>query len=566
MKRNLTATIAAVTLFAALALPVRLAAQGRTRYKLIDIGTLGGPNSSLPGSFFEGIAAKSLSRAGTLAGQADTATPDPFAPNCFGDCFVSHAIQWRDGVFTDLGALDSSETLSSASSWISINGLIAGLSQNGEIDPLNPDLPSEVRAVLWKHGKITDLGTLEGGTESIALAVNARGQVVGLATNTIPDAYSIVGVTTETRAFLWQNGAMQDLGTLGGPDAVASLINERGQIAGLSYTDSLIPPPTPFCGDFPLIVHGFLWENGAMKDIGTLGGHCTTIYALNNRGQVVGQSTVAEDQTSHPYIWDREGMTDLGTLGGTYGYAQWINDAGTVVGTVTNANDQALLAALWKDGVISNLGTLPGNACSATDAINSAGQVVGGSGFNAAQFFPACTDLVEHAFLWENGTMVDLNAFVPPGSNLTLNEAVFINDRGEISGSGTLPNGDQHVFVMIPCGGNGTACEDAARGTSATTGFSSAPPRKRRPSENNPIRRVPRQRRTFKPRGTQAGTWSLIDSIGVSPQSPSLQRTSGTGTGLRCTKAGYQCWSGVPPCCRGLQCVALGNRHYCEPY
>src|SRR6266705_3412815 len=169
MKSKIFRWTTAFSLFVVLTMPVRLAAQGHIQYRVIDVGTLGGPNSSLPGSFFEGIATESLSRAGTFAGQADTATPDPYAPNCFNpDCLVSHAIQWRDGVLTDLGALHSSESLNSASSWISTNGLIAGLSQNGEIDPLNPDLPSEVRAVLWKHGKITDLGTLEGGNESIA--------------------------------------------------------------------------------------------------------------------------------------------------------------------------------------------------------------------------------------------------------------------------------------------------------------------------------------------------------------------------------------------------------------
>ena len=254
-------TLIAITLFAALAIPARLAAQEHIRYKVVDVGTLGGPNSIPPLPFFEGSPAgpESLSRAGTFTGQADTATTDPFAPNCFGDCFVSHAIQWRDGVLTDLGALHSSESLSSASRWISVNGLIAGFSQNGEIDPLNPDL-LEIRAVLWKHGKITDLGTLEGGYESEAFAVNARGQVVGAATNGIPDPSSIVGVSTQVRAFLWQNGAMQDLGTLpGGTDAVALLVNERGQIVGQSYTASSIPrPPTFICFDFPLTLSGTL--------------------------------------------------------------------------------------------------------------------------------------------------------------------------------------------------------------------------------------------------------------------------------------------------------------------
>lgn len=261
---------------------------------------------------------------------------------------------------------------------------------------------------------------------------------------------------------------MQDLGTLpGGTDALAVLINERGQIVGQSYTGSSIPPPTPSCTQQEgLTLHGFLWENGRMEDIGTLGGSCAFTYALNSRGQVVGQATLAEDQTSHPYIWDRKrGIKDLGTLGGTYGWAAAINDAGAVAGTATNQDDDVLLAFLWKDGVISNLGTLNGDTCSIADAINSKRQVVGGSGFFLPDFFPGCTDTVEHAFVWENGTMVDLNAFVPPGSELTLNEAVFINDRGEISGFGTLPNGDPHAFVMIPCGADNTeGCKDDAVG------------------------------------------------------------------------------------------------------
>ncbi len=499
MTRILT-LITAMTLFAALTLPVRLAAQGHIRYKVIDVGTLGGPNSSPPASFFAGgvgIATESLSSAGTFAGQAETSTPDPFAPNCFNpDCLVSHAIQWRHGVFRDLGALHSSESLSSASRWISVNGLIAGFSENGEIDPLNPGL-SEIRAVLWKHGKITDLGTLEGGTESEAFAVNARGQAVGAATNGIPDPSSIVGVTTQVRAFLWQNGAMQDLGTLpGGTDALALLVNERGQIVGQSYTGSSIPPPTPSCTPTEgLTLHGFLWENGKMVDLGTLGGSCAFTYALNNRGQVVGRATLAGDQTSHPYIWDRETMMDLGTLGGTFGFASGINDAGAVIGTATNQDDEALLAFLWKDGVISNLGTLTGNGCSGADAINSKGQVVGGSGFFLPDFFPGCTDAVEHAFVWQNGTMVDLNAFVPPGSDLTLNEAVFINDRGEISGFGTLPNGDTHAFLLIPCGADDTeGCQGATAGTSAETHVSAVliprPAIQRHPASRNPFNRM----------------------------------------------------------------------------
>jgi hypothetical protein len=101
------------------------------------------------------------------------------------DCYVSHAFQWRNGVRTDLGALPGG--FSSASTSISSSGLIAGFSQNGEIDPLVSGFP-EARAVLWNHGEIVNLGTMEGGYESAANAVNSHGLVVGGASNTIPDS------------------------------------------------------------------------------------------------------------------------------------------------------------------------------------------------------------------------------------------------------------------------------------------------------------------------------------------------------------------------------------------
>jgi probable HAF family extracellular repeat protein len=175
------------------------------------------------------------------------------------------------------------------------------------------------------------------------------------------------------------------------------------------------------------------------------------------------------DATSHPFLWQRGKMKDLGTVGGTYGYAAWLNDAGAVVGATTIEGDQALLAFFWEKGTMTNLGALSGNTCSAADAINSAGQIVGGSGGYNAQNFPACTDPVEHAVLWDNGKILDLNAFVPASSDLTLTEATFVNDRGEISGIGTLPNGDQHPFLLIPCDANDTeGCKGASEEANAT--------------------------------------------------------------------------------------------------
>ena len=252
-------------------------------------------------------------------------------------------------------------------------------------------------------------------------------------------------------AFLWQIGETQDLGTLGGPGSFAFFVNEREQVAGMSFPNSTASSNCPF----PLITHPFLWDDGKMVDLGTLGGTCGLAMALNNRGQVVGQSNLAGDQTAHPFIWDKCTLSDLGTLGGTFGNALWVNDAGQIVGGATNQNDQAFLAFLWKNEVMTNLGTLDGDACSGADYINSKGQVVGTSAKTCA--FTAAD---RHAFLWENGQMIDLNTFLPPTSSLQqLTDGYNINDRGEIFGLGLArarPGcADEfacgHVFVLIPC-------------------------------------------------------------------------------------------------------------------
>ncbi len=177
VKRNRSACIGVISLLAVLTIGTEMSAQ-QPRYKLIDMGTFGGPQSYLNNGNDGQNSATVLNSRGTLAGWADTPTPDPFPSFCFDDdCFVSHAFQWHAGVRTDLGAL--TDGMSSQANWISASGLIAGVSENGEIDPLIPGLP-ELRAVLWRNGGITDLGTLpNGGYESFAAAANSRDQVVG---------------------------------------------------------------------------------------------------------------------------------------------------------------------------------------------------------------------------------------------------------------------------------------------------------------------------------------------------------------------------------------------------
>ena len=447
MKTRTWICITELCLCAALALPST--AQNHNpkhqKYRLVDMGTFGGPQANVSGP-----TQQVLNNRGMFAAVADTsaANPNPGCYNPFGktDCFVTHAGRWWNGVFTDLGTLPGGNN--SGTTWASESGLIAGDSENGVVDPLTG--LAEANAVLWEDRKMINLGTVPGGTQSLATAVNSRGQAVGFSNNDISDPFSLAGFATQTRAFLWQRGAMTDLGTLGGPDALSAYINERGQIAGLSYVNS-----TPNGTGVPTL-DPFLWEDGKMLDLGTLGGTSGYPNGLNSRGQVIGNSDLAGDSAHpahHPFLWSRGTLKDLATLGGDNGEAYWINEAGDVAGWAATTvpcsgcaapGNQEYHAVLWSNGHKTDLGTVPGDKCSIAYGMNDRGQVVGASGICHGSL---------HAFLWENGgPMVDVNLLVSPNSVINVIYPWQINDRGEIAAQGILQNGDVHAVLLIPDG------------------------------------------------------------------------------------------------------------------
>jgi probable HAF family extracellular repeat protein len=447
-----------LTLFAALAVPVPIGAQGKQNhhsmhhhYQFVDIGTFGGPDSS---NAWAGIGNGTMNSKGTIVGEAATSVSDPYCLFFPFQCFVADAFQWQNGVITDLQGLPGNANGTYADS-INSRGRVSGISGNGAIDPLT-GFP-EMDAVFWKHGKIADLGTL-GGNASAAYGINDRDQVVGAALNTVLDPFSSGFPTTcciaetytalffpsatQMHAVLWHDGVIKDLGTLGGPDSVAWQINERGQIAGQSYVNSI---PNETTG-VPTIDPFFIGEDGNMVDLGSLGGTDSWTTGLNNRGQVIGAMTLAGDGGWHPFLWSHGVLTDLGTLGVDCGNATALNDAGEVVGVACSPT--AFFATLWRNGALTNLGTIAGDTCSESDDINSQGQIVGESSDCGGPN-------LGHAWLWEKGgPMVDLNTLIPPGSGIQLTHGVSINDRGEISGDGVLPSGDGRAFVLIPCDEN----------------------------------------------------------------------------------------------------------------
>jgi probable HAF family extracellular repeat protein len=143
-------------------------------------------------------------------------------------------------------------------------------------------------------------------------------------------------------------------------------------------------------------------------------------------------------------------MTWAPRWGGDYTHAEGINDHGVTVGSAYLEGNITVHATLWRQiGTITDLGVLGGDQCSFASAINAKTQIVGASMGDDCTF-----DNNTRAFLWEGGSIFDLNALIPAGSPLHLQWARGVNDRGEIVGSGLDADGNVHAFLVIPCDEN----------------------------------------------------------------------------------------------------------------
>src|SRR5207237_6218811 len=120
---------------------------------------------------------------------------------------------------------------------------------------------------------------------------------------------------------LGPSGSMSDIGTRGGDAAEAWDINDAGQIVGDSAAFGLS--------------HAFLWQDGTMTDLGTLGGirGFSGAYGINEAGQVVGYSYTRTYGMEHAFLWQDGTMTDLGARDGYTSRALAIRDLGQIVGT-----------------------------------------------------------------------------------------------------------------------------------------------------------------------------------------------------------------------------------------
>lgn len=441
--------------YAALTLTSQLMAQSTGThhiYKLVDSGTLGGPNTIFPGttSLAGGHA---VNKHGAFAGGSATTAPDAYKP-CWLDCYLDHAIISQNGKITDLGAL--SDGNSSAVFSLNDKGMAVGTAQTGAKDALTGSPAYD--AVVWVDGVMNDLGGF-GGSFTQAIDVNNAGQVVGVSATATPDQYARplgprlnwAPVGSQQRAFLWEGTGLQDLGTLGGNDAAANLINQQGQIVGVSYTNNTPNAATGIPTQDP-----FFWDRGKMTDVGTLGGNYGYGTALNNKGQVVGQSNIAGDKLYHAFFWSGGVLTDIGTFGGPLSSAYALNENGQAVGFALLKDGQTAHAFIYDSNAksITDLGASPAFANSVAYGINKHRQVVG--------ILSTAPNTTPNAALWENGgPAADLNQLLDAPTTLHLVQPVAITDSGEIVVVAITPAGAVHSVLMVPNGYCDAACEAA---------------------------------------------------------------------------------------------------------
>lgn len=292
------------------------------RYSVTDLGTLGGKSSTAHG----------LNNAGQVVGSS--ATP-----------VFLRAFLWTSGRMRDLGGLEDG-----GSQAVAVNeaGQVVGDSRG--------------RAFLWEDGAIRNLTTAPTVRSSYATHINDCGQVVG----------GVVIGDDMARAFLWERGKLRLLGTLpGGRYSLGRAINNDGQVVGWGHNGE-------YWNNFH-IPRAFLWdEQQGMREIGTLGGSKSYdnsfAYDINNLGQVVGVSN------QRAFLWQDGKMKDLGTLPGyTRGRASAINDRGQVVGGASDPYRST--PVLWQGGKIHDLNQLippdSGWVLGGAADINSSGQIVG---------------------------------------------------------------------------------------------------------------------------------------------------------------------------------------------
>jgi probable HAF family extracellular repeat protein len=225
----------------------------------------------------------------------------------------------------------------------------------------------------------------------------------------------VTGQTTQTghdSAFFWtRTGGLQLLGDLGGGTAHASAINDSGEVVGESSLANGA-------------IHAFRWSaTGGMQDLGSPQGGTSLATSINSNGEVAGLTYAANGSTVHAFFWSPStGAVDVGTTNGyTLSYEFALNDNGEVVG-YEYGSGVGFSAFQWTQAAgIQALAGFGYNDAWAR-AINDSGQIAG---------YAAYPNKYEHAALWSpDGSIQDLGTLSGDSSS----SALFINRTGHIAG------------------------------------------------------------------------------------------------------------------------------------
>ena len=361
--------------------------------------------------------------------------------------------------YVDLGvpaSLSGNTTAYSYATGINDAGTIVGAAGSSSTNPT---------AIVYAHGTMTDLGAqLSGGSfqYSYAYGINKAGDIVG-------SFYQ--SSAQNPQAFLYANGTFTNLVALS-PTAqsAAYAVNSSDQVVGTSL-------------DASGVTHAFVYSGGTMHDLGFLEtelGAFSAALNINDSGVVVGDSEnstpviegviIPHGFYTSSYVTST-GLIDMGVESVTVGettsiykeIAYAIDDSGTIIGGTCPVCPG--LAFIDTKGVFTYLGTLSGDDSSYATAKNTLGQIVGASfvsngssAYSNQTYIPGATKFGtdRRAFLYQNGTMYDLNAIsanIPSG--WTLVEAAAINQSGQIVGyaiQGTIEqtNSVAHAFLLNP--------------------------------------------------------------------------------------------------------------------
>lgn len=222
--------------------------------------------------------------------------------------------------------------------------------------------------------------------------------VTGYATD-INNMHQVVGVSSNQRAFLYEHGAKVDLGDLGhGGDVYANGINDTGQIVG-----------TALNGTSAGFSRAFVYINGIMSNLGAVSGGSSYGFGINNAGDVVG------DSDYRAFLYSRGSMTSIGTLGGTMSFARAISDTGQIVGYSDIVGNGLRHAFLYQNGTLMDL-TPSSLSETFAYGINRFGQVVGTSSSGSAFLYDSGTAIDLNTLLpananWQLTNGADINDY-----------------------------------------------------------------------------------------------------------------------------------------------------------